>query len=93
MAQIFGKLFAWLANDVIIHTLSNSKRFQQFALRTDATLSRHKETLKNHVVAPGEEILKAKAADVKQLDLNAFMEMFKQEMSKEMAKSTKKLKK
>ena len=83
---MFGRLFAWIANDVIIHTLSNSKRFQQFAMRTDAHLTRHKETIDTHIINPGEELIKGKVGDLKKVNVSSFMETFKKEMSKEMNK-------
>ncbi len=86
---MFGRLFAWLANDVIIHTLSNSKKFQQFAMRTDASLTKHKDTLHKHVVAPGEKLLKDKTKEVKNIDLNGFIAQFKKELTSEMEKNVK----
>lgn len=83
---MFGRLFAWIANDVIIHTLSNSKRFQQFAMRTDAHLTRHKEMIDNHVINPSEELIKGKVGELKKVNVSSFIDTFKKEMSKEMNK-------
>ena len=86
MSGIFARLFSWLANDIIIHTLSNSKRFQQFAMRTDASLNKHKSTLETHVLNPGEKLVKEHISTVKKLDLGAFAKTFRDEINKELKK-------
>ena len=49
MSQFFGKIMTWIANEVVVKTLANSKSFQRFALRTDTfareNLSKAQETI------------------------------------------------
>jgi hypothetical protein len=45
MASLLGRLIGWFAEEVIVKTLSRSRRFQQFALRTDNFLNEQKKTV------------------------------------------------
>ena len=41
MAQFFFKMIDWVANEVIVKHLANSRSFQRFALRTDEAIQTH----------------------------------------------------
>lgn len=75
MSGIFARLFAWFANDIIIHTLSNSKRFQRFAVGIDAHIAKvQKEGEK--VMKTAEQTLKEKVAEKGTFNPKQFMTQF-----------------
>ena len=54
MASFVGRVASWLANEVIVKTLSESRAFQRFALKTDAAISKAQGSVKEKA----EEVLK-----------------------------------
>jgi len=52
--SFFGRVLHWIANELIVKSLANNKRFQQFALKTDTFIQKNKQNLKKQ----GEEALK-----------------------------------
>jgi hypothetical protein len=54
--SMFGKLFAWLMNDVIVHTLANNKRFQQMAVKMDSSIAKNKKVISEKYLKDGEKI-------------------------------------
>lgn len=91
---MFGRLFAWLANDVIVHTLSNNKSFQQFVLRFDNSLNAHKKKITEEYVNVGEKIVRENITKAKQnmppaSSIGKFATTFVKEVQKEMGKSGK----
>lgn len=89
---MFGKLFAWLMNDVIVHTLANNKGFQRMAVRMDSSISKNKKILTEDYIKTGEKIVKEQVSKVKQnvpianVDPMNFAKTFYKEFQKEMGK-------
>lgn len=62
---MFGKLFAWLMNDVTVHTLANNKRFQQMAVKMDSSIAKNKKVLTEQYLKNGEKIFNENVSKVK----------------------------
>jgi hypothetical protein len=62
---MFGKLFAWLMNDVIVHTLANNKRFQQMAVKMDSSITKNKKVLTEQYLKTGEKVFNENLHKVK----------------------------
>ncbi len=94
MSQIFARLFAWLAEDVVVKTLSNSRRFQQMAVKIDSTLQSNKKLVDDHIVKTGKGIVEENLTKVKAqtADFRKFGESFAAELKKEMATAKQQLK-
>lgn len=48
MSGLFARVISWFAEEIIVKTLSRSRRFQHFALRTDDFVTKQKKTLEEH---------------------------------------------
>ena len=61
MSGFMGKVFSYIANEIIVKTLANNKGFQRFALKLDSFVASKKET----VLKNSEEYIKAGQAAIK----------------------------
>ncbi len=89
--SIFARLFSWFAEDVIVKSLANSRRFQQLALKIDNTIQTNSKVINENVIKTGKETMsqniskfKASTADVKK-----FGQTFAEELKREMAQANK----
>ncbi len=65
MSGLFGKLFSYFANEVIVRNLAQSKSFQRLALKIDTFMHTKKKAITEvgeTVIKTGTEAIKAKAA-------------------------------
>ena len=87
MSGIFARLVAWFANDVIVKTLSNSKRFQRFAVNMDTNLNKTMDKINNDGV---KKIIEEKVVEAKDLhktfDPKATLKNFITDINEEIAK-------
>ena len=90
---MIGKLIGWLLNDVIVHHLANSKRFQGLALKIDSMISKNKKVITEDILKPGEKALKENLEKVKETKsgsiFSTFIAEFRQEISEAANKSKK----
>ena len=92
MAQFFGKIFGWFANEVLVKTLAENKAFQRLAVKIDSTLSTKQETLKEvgkEYMKAGETLLKDGAEKINKtaaqssgFDFGKFAKAFQEEVQK-----------
>lgn len=98
MAQFFMKMIDWVANEIVVKHLANSRTFQRFALKTDETIQHHttkatkmgEEVLKK-ASEHGEKIVKG-AAEQPPPDISGFTRFFNafaDEIKKDVGKVTK----
>jgi TRAP-type mannitol/chloroaromatic compound transport system substrate-binding protein len=87
--SIFARLFSWFAEDVIVKTLANSRRFQQLALKIDNTIQTNSKVINENVIKTGKEAMSQNLNKVKAstADIKKFGQSFADELKKEMAQA------
>ncbi len=83
---MLGKLVSYFLNDIIVHTLANSKRFQGFALKIDSAINKNKKVITEDYMKSGEKVLNENLSKVKESKVGVFASTFMAEMKKELAK-------
>jgi hypothetical protein len=89
---MIGKLIGWLVNDIIVHNLAHSKRFQALALRIDASFNHGKKTITENYVKTGEKVVKEHLEKVKESHVGAFAKEFVAEIKQDLNTTLSKVK-
>ena len=90
-----GKVFSYIANELIVKTLANNKSFQRFAVKIDSFVASKKEVvLKNsdEYIKAGHAVIKEGASKVHQtatekmgFDFQKFASVLQEEIKKDLA--------
>ena len=98
MAQFLFKFLDYVASDIIVKRLANSKTFQRFALHTDNIVQKQSikgEQIMQSVsktageVASNPEILKQKVPKIQNTKFDKYMKAFAEEVKKDFHKMNK----
>ncbi len=86
------KMIDWVVTEVVVKKLAHSKTFQRFAVKTDAMIKNHSETINNkseeliqHVSKKGEEIVTKSAQKSLPIygNVGRFFRILKEEIAKD----------
>lgn len=75
--SLFGRLFQWFAQDIVVKFLANNRSFQRFAVKMDASINNNKKVIEDKVKSVNKENIVNSASDFK-----TFLQDIQNEMKK-----------